>query len=175
MAPPGFGPPGYSVPQRFMHREPPPEGADTNTRPCLIFFGYLAICLGVATLTILRLLKRFIVLEQSAAAQLPPRKHVCLFGALAAGSLITTWGYLFQYFNISYQSWLMWRSYYELDPHQKHWGLWLRETSLFREAWETIVIGNARYWWSHQMFFFALALGLYLEQRGISVNRLVWE
>tara|TARA_R110002003_G_scaffold1926_10_gene23778 strand:+ start:7145 stop:7375 length:231 start_codon:yes stop_codon:yes gene_type:complete len=73
---------------------------------------------------------------------------------------------MFKYFNVSYQTWLMWRSYYELDPHHRHWGLWLRETSLFREAWETVVVGNARYWWSHQIFFFALGLGLYLEQKG---------
>ncbi|KAI8935191.1 hypothetical protein NX059_007782 [Plenodomus lindquistii] len=167
MAPPGFSPPGYSVPQRYMHREPPPEGADTNTRPYLIFFGYLATCLGVAVFIILRLLKRAFVLHKSTAARLPPRKHVWLFGALSAGSLLTTWTHMFRYFKISYDTWLMWRSYYELDPHQMHWGLWLKETSLFREAWETVIIGNARYWWSHQIFFFALGLGLYLEQKGI--------
>ncbi|KAI4658135.1 uncharacterized protein J4E79_007116 [Alternaria viburni] len=167
MAPPGFGPPGYSVPHRSMHREPPPEGSDTNTRPYAIFFSYLLTCFSVAVFIILRLVKRASVLRKSTTAQLPPRRHVWLFSALAVGSLLTTWTHMFQYFKVSYQSWLMWRSYYELEPDQNHWGLWLKETSLFREAWETVIIGYARYWWSHQIFFFALGLGLYLEQKGI--------
>jgi len=150
-----------------MHREPPPEGSDTNTRPYAIFFSYLLTCLSVAVLIILRLFKRANVLQKSTTAQLPSRSHVWLFSGLALGSLLTTWTYMFQYFKVSYQSWLMWRSYYELEPHHKHWGLWLKETSLFREAWETVIVGNARYWWSHQIFFFALGLGLYLEQKGI--------
>jgi hypothetical protein len=167
MAPPSFGPPGYAIPQRYMNRTPPPDGADTNTRPYLIFFSYMLTCLGVAVFIIQRIVKKNNVLKKSTAAISPPRKHVWLFGALAAGSLITTWGFMVQYFNVSYKTWLMWRSYYELDPHHRHWGLWLRETSLFHEAWELVVVGNARYWWSHQIFFFALGLGLYMEQKGM--------
>ncbi|KAF1845439.1 uncharacterized protein K460DRAFT_355260 [Cucurbitaria berberidis CBS 394.84] len=167
MAPPGFGPPGYSIPQRYRHREAPPQGADTNTRPYLIFFSYLGTCVSVTVFIILKILKRYSVLQKSTTAQPPPRKHVWLFTALAVGSLATTWSFMVQYFSISYQTWLMWRSYLELDPHHRHWGLWLRETSLFKEAWETLIVGTARYWWSHQIFFFALGLGLYLEQKGI--------
>ena len=166
MAPLRFGPPGYSIPQRHMHREPPPEGSDTNTRPYVIFFSYLLTCFGVAVFIILKLIQRASVLQKLTTAQPPPRKHVLLFCALAAGSLLTTWAHMFQYFKLSYGQWLMWRSYYKLEPHQNHWGLWLKETSLFREAWESVIIGNARYWWSHQIFFFALGLGLYLEQKG---------
>jgi hypothetical protein len=173
MAPPGFGPPGYSVPQRYMHREPPPEGSDTNTRPYVIFFSYLLTCLAVAVFIMLKLIKRAGVLQNSTAAQPPPRKHVLLFSALAAGSLLTTWTHMFKYFKLSYGQWLMWRSYYKLEPEQNHWGLWLKETSLFREAWESVIIGNARYWWSHQIFFFALTLGLYLEQKGMIANLLL--
>lgn len=170
MAPPGFGPPGYSIPNRYMHREPPPDGADTNTRPYLIFFSYMTTCFVVAVFIILKLLKRSSVLQKSTTAKLPPRKHVYLFSALAAGSLLTTWTFMIKYFNVSYKTWLMWRSYYELDAHHRHWGLWLRETGLFREAWETVIVGNSRYWWSHQIFFFALGLGLYLEQKGMHIN-----
>ncbi|KAF2036730.1 hypothetical protein EK21DRAFT_52058 [Setomelanomma holmii] len=167
MVPPSFGPPGYAIPQRYMNRTPPPEGADTNTRPYLIFFSYLTTCFGVSVFIILGILKKYTVLKKSTTASPPPSKHVWFFSALAAGSLLSTWTYMFKYFNVSYQTWLMWRSYYELDPHHRHWGLWLRETSLFREAWETVVVGNTRYWWSHQIFFFALGLGLYLEQKGV--------
>jgi hypothetical protein len=167
MAPPSFGPPGYSIPQRYMNRTPPPEGADTNTRPYLIFFSYMLTCFGVSVLIIRRIIKKNAVLKKSTTASLPPSQHVWLFSALAAGSLLTTWSFMVQYFNVSYKTWLMWRSYYELDPHHRHWGLWLRETSLFHEAWELVVVGYARYWWSHQIFFFALGLGVYMEQKGI--------
>ena len=168
MAPPSYGPPGYSIPQRYMNREPPPEGADTNTRPYLIFFSYMLTCASVSVFIISRIFKKYAVLKKSTTAAPPPSKHVWLFGALAAGSLLTTWTYMVKYFNVSYQTWLMWRSYWALDPAHRHWGLWLKETGLFREAWETVVVGNARYWWSHQIFFFALGLGLYLEQKGMA-------
>jgi len=149
-----------------MHREPPPDGADTNTRPYLIFFSYMLTCLLVSVFIFQRIFKTHAALKKSTTANQPPSKHVLLFSVLAVGSLLTTWTFMIKYFNVSYQSWLTWRSYYELDPHHRHWGLWLKETSLFREAWETVIVGNARYWWSHQIFFFALGLGLYLEQRG---------
>lgn len=74
---------------------------------------------------------------------------------------------MFHYFRVSYQAWAMWRSRYDVSQDRMHWGLWLTETSLFREFWETIVVGNARYWWSHQIFFFASGLGLSLEEKGM--------
>lgn len=143
-----------------------PEGYDNNTRAYSIFYGYLLTCAGLAAFIIHRLLKSYIVLSKSRTARPPPKKHVMVFAALATGSLLTTWYYMLQYFKVSYQTWLMWRSYWELSPDKNHWGIWLRETSLFKEAWELVIVGNARYWWSHQIFFFACALGLALEQKG---------
>lgn len=171
MAPPGFAPPAYSygnIPTRYAHKEPPPPGTDTNGRAYFIFFSYLGLCASLTVFVIYKIVKSYTVLSKSTTAQLPPRKHVRLFAILAAGSLITTWYYMLEYFKLSYKTWLMWRSFYELTPDQRHWGLWLRETSLFREAWETAIVGNARYWWTHQIFFFACGLGLSLEQRGES-------
>lgn len=165
MSPPEFGP-DYSVPQRIMRREAPPEGSDSNTRPYVIFVSYMLTCISVAVFIVWKLIQRANVLR-GLTTQLPPKKHVWMFSALAAGSLFTTWTHMFRYFKASYQSWMVSRSYYELEPHQKHWGLWLKETSLFREAWEMVIVGNTRYWWSHQIFFFALGLGLYLEQKGM--------
>jgi hypothetical protein len=170
MAPPRFGPPGSAIPQRYMKRTAPPNGADTNKRPYVVFFSYMLTCFLVSVYIILGIYKKYTVLKKSTTASLPPRKHVWLFSGLAATSLLVTWSFMLTYFNVSYQTWLVWRSFYELDPHQKHWGLWLKETSLFREAWESVVVGRARYWWSHQIFFFALGLGLYLEQRGKTGN-----
>lgn len=166
MAPPGFGPPGSSIPPRYRQREPSPDGSDTNTRPCIIFLGYLTTCIFVAALVVSRAARSYNALTIRQTVSPLVRKKVWLFGLLAAGGLMTTWIHMFRYFGNSYQNWLMWRSYYDLEPHQRHWGLWLRETSLYKEFWETVIVGNARYWWSHQIFFFALALGLTLEQQG---------
>lgn len=169
MPPPGAIPPGYSydhIPQSFMNRKPAPEGADTNTRAYLIFFSYLGLCVSLTVLIVQKLLKSYLVLSKSATARPPPRKHVLLFVGLAAGSVLSTWYYMVQYFKVSYQIWLMWRSYYDLTTDKTHWGLWLKETSLFKEAWEIAIVGNARYWWTHQIFFFASGLGLVLEQKG---------
>jgi hypothetical protein len=169
MAPPGYIPQGYEgVPSSFMKKIPVPEGEDSNTRAITIFFSYLFLCFSLTVFIVLKLLKSYVVLSKSRTARPPPRKHVYLFSILAILSLTTTWYHMFQYFALSYKQWLTWRSWYELTPDQKHWGLWLRHTSLFREAWETTVIGFARYWWTNQIFFFACALGLDLERLGTS-------
>jgi SNF family Na+-dependent transporter len=170
MPPPGAFPPGYQtgdhIPRSFMNKRPIPAGADSNTRPYLIFFGYLGTCVLLTLYVIQKLLKNYIVLTKSPTARPPKRKHVLTFIGLAAGSLLTTWYYMVKYFQVSYKTWLMWRSYYEFTDEQNHWGLWLKDTSLFKEAWEIAIVGNARYWWTHQIFFFACALGLALEQKG---------
>ena len=169
MAPPGFAPPSYShdrIPTRLVHKEAPPLGTDTNGRAYLLFFSYLGLAVSLTTVIVQRILKSYSLLAKSTTAELPSRQHVRLFVALAAWGVLTVWYFEIQYFKVSYQAWTMWRSYYDLTPDQMHWGLWLKETSLFREAWETAVVGNARYWWTNQIFFFACGLGLSLEQKG---------
>ncbi|KAF2116094.1 hypothetical protein BDV96DRAFT_631264 [Lophiotrema nucula] len=170
MAPPGWGPYVESydgIPQEFQTKRPVPAGEDTNTRPIVIFFSYLALCAGLTVFVIQRLIKSYTVLSKHTTASLPPKKYVYTFAFLATASVATTWYYTFRYFDVSYQTWVMWRSYYQLDPKHLHWGLWLKHTSLFKEAWETAIIGWARYWWTHQIFFFACGLGLDLERKGI--------
>ncbi|KAF2642592.1 hypothetical protein P280DRAFT_269030 [Massarina eburnea CBS 473.64] len=169
MAPPGFAPPSYShdrIPTRLVNKEHPPEGTDTNGRAYFIFFSYLGLAVSLTTLIVLRIFKSYSILLNSTTAQIPSKKHVRMFVALAIWSVLMVWYYEMRYFSVSYKSWMMWRSYYDLTPDQMHWGLWLKETSLFKEAWETAVVGNARYWWTNQIFFFACGLGLSLEQRG---------
>jgi hypothetical protein len=171
MAPPGFAPPSYvhsNIPTRHMHKDPPPAGEDTNARAYVIFFSYLGLCLSLSAFIVYKLVQNYNVLSKSTTARLPARAHVRIFAMLAVLSLLTTWYYMFNYFRVSYQAWAMWRSRYEVSQDRMHWGLWLTETSLFREAWETVIVGNARYWWSHQIFFFACGLGLSLEERGMS-------
>ncbi|KAF2739622.1 hypothetical protein EJ04DRAFT_508509 [Polyplosphaeria fusca] len=170
MAPPGAIPPGYAyqgIPQSFMARKPVPEGEDTNTRAYVIFFSYLTLCVSLTVFILQRLLKSYAVLSKSTTARTPPKKHVLIFAFLAAASLVATWYHMLQYFKWSYTVWSTWRSFYTLDPNHLHWGLWLKQTSLFREAWETAITAYSRYWWTHQVFLFACGLGLDLEQKGI--------
>lgn len=142
------------------------ENIAGNARPYGIFFSYLGVCLTVAIFIIIKLFEKTEKLYMSAPTQLPPKRHVIMFTILATCSLLSTWGFMIQYFQWSYDNWLKVRSQHDLDPSVKHWGLWLQETSLFKEAWESVIVGHSRYWWSHQIFFFACALGLHLEWKG---------
>src|SRR5690242_13103661 len=72
MAPPSFGPPGYSIPKRYRNRTPPPDGADTNTRPYMILFSYLLGCCFVVILIVRQLLQKHLVLTKARTAQVPP-------------------------------------------------------------------------------------------------------
>jgi hypothetical protein len=150
------------------------QGSASNVRPYGIFTTYLVTCLAVAVFIITKLVGRRHNSQTAAPSQKPPRTHVVIFALLAACSLLSTWGFMFRYFQWSYDSWLALRSQHGLDPSVKHWGPWLRETSLFKEAWASVVIGHNRYWWSHQIFFFALALGLHSEWKGLSTRGLFW-
>jgi hypothetical protein len=144
----------------------PLDKMDSNARPYGIFFSYLGVCFAVAVFIIFKLFEKYKTLHESSPAKLPSKKHVRVFALLAACSLLSTWGFMFRYFQWSYQTWLAERSQDNLDPSVKHWGLWLKETSLFKEAWESVIVGHTRYWWSHQIFFFACVLGLHLEWKG---------
>ena len=146
------------------------QSSPSNVRPYGIFITYLSTCLAVAIFIITKLVGRRQNLQAAAPLPKPPRTHVVIFAILAACSLLSTWGFMFRYFRWSYDNWLALRSQHGLDPSVKHWGLWLRETSLFKEAWASVVIGHNRYWWSHQIFFFALALGLHSEWKGLSTR-----
>lgn len=149
-----------------------PANLDSNARPYGIFFSYLGICLAVAVFIVVRLFQKTKRLYVSAPSKLPLKRHVVIFATLATCSLLSTWGFMFRYFQWSYDNWLAARSQHNLDPSIKHWGLWLKETSLFKEAWASVVVGHNRYWWSHQIFYFAGILGLHLEWKGLSTSRL---
>ncbi|KAF2628797.1 hypothetical protein BU25DRAFT_390707 [Macroventuria anomochaeta] len=150
-----------------MNKSIPLNSIDNNARPYGIFMTYLLTCLGVAVFIITKLFEKTERLYTSAPSRLPQKRHVVIFATLATCSLFSTWGFMFQYFQWSYNNWLTVRSQHDLDPTVKHWGLWLKETSLFREAWESVIVGHNRYWWSHQIFYWACALGLHLEWKGV--------
>lgn len=155
-----------------MEKTVAPDSNNSNARPYGIFFSYLGVCLAVTVFVIAKLFERTEHLY--APSTLPLKKHVTIFAALAACSLLSTWGFMFQYFQWSYDNWLAVRSQPNFDPSVKHWGLWLKETSLFKEAWQSVIVGYTRYWWSHQIFFFACALGLHLEWKGTYLRAYVY-
>jgi hypothetical protein len=168
MAPPGFAPPSYShdeIPNRFVHKVPPPPGADTNGQAYLIVFSYLALETSLLSFIALRIVKGYHALQRSTAER-PPKRRIQYFISLAFLSLLIPGYYQFRTYYVSYRTWLMWKSYYDLTPDKLHWGLWLRETPLFRNSWEILVVGNSNYWWTHQIFVFAGVLALILEQKG---------
>lgn len=145
----------------------------SNARPFGIFVSYMCTCLALTVFVIVKLFDKTEKLHAANPLRLPQRKHVLLFAVLAAASLLSTWSFMFQYFRWSYDNWLTVRSQHNLDPSVKHWELWLKETSLFREAWVSVIIGQNRYWWSHQIFYFASALGLHSEWKGMSYTGVV--
>lgn len=124
------------------------------------------MCLAVTLFIISKLVARRQILRAAGPSEQPRTRHIVMFAVLAVCSLLSTWSFMFRYFEWSYDNWLTLRAQGDLDPSVKHWGIWLKDTSLFKEAWESVIVGHDRFWWSHQIFFFATALGLHSEWKG---------
>lgn len=67
-------------------------------------------------------------------------------------ALLFTWYYMFAY---------IWRSFHDsrmlAGPHAEfNTTVWLRETSLFKQAWEYVCSGAERWWWSSQLCTFTV-------------------
>jgi hypothetical protein len=75
------------------------------------------------------------------------------FLAYAAFALLTTWTYMFKYFNYSY---LQWYSAAEVRPESLLDALsqWLHSVSLLDDAWRTVSVGTIQWLWSHQLCAF---------------------
>ncbi|KAK2007130.1 hypothetical protein LZ32DRAFT_610559 [Colletotrichum eremochloae] len=138
--------------------------AVSNARPLAIFTGYmiLAAALTLMSITIIRGQTRRRVSpplknESSAATVGSPRSHV-IFGLLAALSLATTWYHMFRFFEWSYTEWATAHAFKEGVAASGDEGLrlgeWLRDTSLFRQAWASTLETGPRAWWSLQIFGF---------------------
>ncbi len=138
----------------------------SNIKPITILCSYL--CLAAAlTAQILRLLYQAKIRPQTQRQDLhyrPPKSaHLVIFATLAVVSLVITWYYMLAFFTLSYQTWarnnnvplparldvLLARNE---DVGGLHLGPWLRDTKLFKDAWETVIDGKVRFWWSQQIF-----------------------
>ena len=155
----------------------------SNIKPVAILCSYLGLA-AVLTAQILRLLYQAKFRPQT-PQQNPhyrPRKstYLVIFATLAVVSLGITWYYMLAFFTLSYQTWArnngvqlparLWRSDVLLATNEDvgglHLGPWLRDTKLFKDAWETVIDGKARFWWSQQIFLITTIWSLFLGVEG---------
>ncbi|KAK5991755.1 hypothetical protein PT974_07789 [Cladobotryum mycophilum] len=124
--------------------------AESNVRPLAIFTSYMIACSALTARCISLLIRRPSTTSTSHHA---PAHKILIFSSLAALSLATTWYHMFCYFRWSY---LDWATLHNLagpdDPLLL--GRWLRDTSLFKQAWASTLETADRTWWSLQIFGF---------------------
>ena len=155
----------------------------SNIKPVTILCSYLCLA-AVLTAQILRLLYQAKFRPQTQRQELhyqPPRSaHLVIFATLAVVSLVITWYYMLAFFTLSYQTWTRdnniplparpWGSDVLLAGNEDvgglHLGPWLKDTKLFKDAWETVIDGKARFWWSQQIFLITTIWSVFLGVEG---------
>ncbi|KAK4177121.1 hypothetical protein QBC36DRAFT_300505 [Triangularia setosa] len=120
----------------------------SNARPLTILASYM-VTAAALTIRCNGIIRR----HPSQKAKRNPAS-LALFGALAAISLATTWSYMFAYFRWSYFDWAANNASGATIDGQLHLGEWLRDTSLFKQAWFSALERPARAWWTLQIFGF---------------------
>lgn len=159
-----------------------PDLSNYNIKPIAIFTGYLLNALGLtAFLSYFVLYGAFKALPPSQATRFRAssrKKYVRIFASLGLLSLGVTWYYMFSFFWLSYRVWALQMG--ELVP-EHFWGdegllkgtgglalgRWLKDTELFRDAWEIAAEKSGRYWWSQQIFLGAAAWSVFLGMEGM--------
>ncbi|KAJ5238885.1 hypothetical protein N7468_003504 [Penicillium chermesinum] len=143
----------------------------TNYRSLFIFFGYLALAVFF-TLTCCHTIYTRYQERQKRNDWATPQKQkpFFLFSFLSALSLGMTWYHMIRLFIWSYHNW-------EASPSGAFWsatemslvvriGLWLKDTYVFQEAWETVSVSPTRVWWSGQIFGWTIGWSLVLGITG---------
>ncbi|KAF4967429.1 hypothetical protein FSARC_5002 [Fusarium sarcochroum] len=120
----------------------------SNARPIGILAGYLTACAALTAISINS------IRRQAAASKHVSRRRnaILVFSALAVLSLATTWYHMFCFFQWSYQQWESGQMC--LVGDELHLGEWLRDTTLFKQAWVSTLEQPPRAWWSLQVFGF---------------------
>ncbi|KAF4223382.1 hypothetical protein CNMCM6457_000491 [Aspergillus fumigatiaffinis] len=141
--------------------------------PILIFYLSLASALaGHACLTIYY---RYQTCKTNVQWQRKHSHKLVLFILLACASLASTWFYMFAFFAHSYRSWRSQCTLAQLHELERaslpmKGELWLRDTKLFKQAWETVSETPERHWWSGQIFMFTIAWSIFLGVMGRRFN-----
>jgi len=118
----------------------------SNARPIGILAGYLTACAALAAISITSIYRK--AASSNAVSRRP--KAIAVFSVLAAVSLATTWYHMFRFFQWSYQQWES--THLERLDGTVHLGEWLRDTTLFKQAWVSTLEEPPRAWWSLQIF-----------------------
>ncbi|KJZ73339.1 hypothetical protein HIM_07343 [Hirsutella minnesotensis 3608] len=103
------------------------------------------------------------------------RPAMATFVALAVLSLASTWYYMFLFFRWSYLDWAPARELQTAGAPASLSGLrlgdWLRDTTLFKQAWVSTLETPPRAWWTLQIFGFcanwSISLAVQAKKRGI--------
>lgn len=132
----------------------------SNARPIGILAGYLSACAYLATIIIASIYRQ----ATSSHSASRRRNAIIVFSALAALSLATTWYHMFCFFQWSYQQWES--THLEKLDSELHLGEWLRDTTLFKQAWVSTLEQPPRAWWSLQIFAFCAIWSVMLAWQG---------
>lgn len=159
-----------------------PDVYNSNIRPLSILGGYFVLAIALTSLI------SYDVLYKAFGA-LPPsqdtrhrksnrEKYIQLFALLALVSLATAWYHMLQYFGLSYRvsayemgevlPLAIWgdNGYLAYGEVRLALGRWLKDTSLFRDAWEIVIERSRRYWWSQQIFLGSAAWAVFVGIEG---------
>lgn len=132
--------------------------SNANAVPIGILAAYMTTAAALTALCI-----RVIVSAPVKKKSGKPTAAVRLFSLLALASLAITWFYMFCYFQWSYRDWAAGAG----AGDTLRLGDWLRDTSLFRQAWASALDTPARVWWTVQIFGFCAVWSVVLSVRGI--------
>ena len=160
-----------------------PDLYNSNLLPLSIFGGYFFLAVSLTGLISYDVLyKAYRALPPSADTRhrKPSReKHVQLFVVLAVVGLAITWFHMLSFFALSYRTWAyemgediplaLWGEKVYLSSYtdvRLALGRWLKDTSLFKDAWEIVIERSRRYWWSQQIFLGAAAWAVFVGIEG---------
>lgn len=143
----------------------------SNVRPLSIFTGYMLLAAGLTAKSI-----SVICSQQRASsrrngpASSAQRRAIVVFSVLASLSLATTWYHMFRYFEWSYDQWAIAQASGvgagDITSTGLRLGEWLRDTSLFKQAWASTLETGPRAWWSLQIFGFCANWSVLLAAQG---------
>lgn len=143
--------------------------------PILLFYLFLSVAI---TAHIGRaLLKRARSSTVHQAVWQKRRLSTIVFAVLAVLSLFATWFNMFSFFAYSYHDWVcrtgrgngsgngigIEAGRITIDRMEQ----WLRQTKLFKEAWEAVTETPQRFWWSGQIFLWTTIWSLFLGVMGM--------
>jgi hypothetical protein len=127
----------------------------------------LALYLLLAVTLTAHISRTLLKLKRTLSQDVWQRKRfsVAVFAGLAVLSLLATWYGMFSFFAYSYHDWACKTGHHEsisIDSMEQ----WLRQTQLFKQAWEAVTETPQRFWWSGQIFLWTTGWSLFIGVMG---------